>query len=85
VPFDLEICQQNLIMIYALLNCRLFKMSKRTLHTYCYLFFDPGKPEKIGSTVFAKDGYTNWKKAKGNFNGYSTCKTHNNARLKCDE
>jgi hypothetical protein len=28
-------------------------------YLYCYLFFDPGKPEKIGSAVFAKDGYTN--------------------------
>jgi len=52
---------------------------------YCYLFFDPGKPEKIGSSVFAKDGYTNWKKAKDNFNQHGTCKTHNNARLKCDD
>jgi len=26
---------------------------------YCYLFFDPGKPEKFGSSVFAKDGYVN--------------------------
>jgi len=23
---------------------------------YCYLFFDPGKPEKFGSSVFAKQG-----------------------------
>jgi hypothetical protein len=23
---------------------------------YCYLFFDPRKPEKFGSTVFAKEG-----------------------------
>ncbi|CAD6258505.1 unnamed protein product [Miscanthus lutarioriparius] len=52
---------------------------------YCYLFFDPGKPEKFGSSVFAKDGYTNWKKAKDNFNQHGTCKTHNNARLKCDD
>nr|AWA44608.1 Os01g0293600 protein [Saccharum spontaneum] len=52
---------------------------------YCYLFFDLGKPEKFGSSVFAKDGYTNWKKAKDNLNQHSTCKTHNNARLKCDD
>ena len=52
---------------------------------YCYLFFDPGKPEKFGSSVFAKDGYVNWKNAKDTFNQHSTCKTHNNARLKCDD
>jgi hypothetical protein len=33
---------------------------------YCYLFFDLGKSEKFGCSVFAKDGYTNWKKAKDN-------------------
>ena len=52
---------------------------------YCYLFFDPGKPEKFGTSVFAKDGYVNWKNAKDTFNQHSTCKTHNNARLKCDD
>ncbi|XP_066342099.1 uncharacterized protein [Miscanthus floridulus] len=45
----------------------------------------PNGPEKFGSSVFAKDGYTNWKKAKDNLNQHGTCKTHNNARLKCDD
>jgi hypothetical protein len=52
---------------------------------YCYLFFDPGKPEKFGSTVFARDGYNNWKKAKDNLHQHSTCKTHTNAVLKCGD
>jgi hypothetical protein len=26
---------------------------------YCYIFFDPGKPEKFGSSVFAMKGYNN--------------------------
>jgi hypothetical protein len=52
---------------------------------YCYLFFDLGKPEIFGSSVFAKDGYVNWKKAKNTFNQHTTCKTRNNARLKHDD
>ncbi|XP_062217695.1 uncharacterized protein LOC133917884 [Phragmites australis] len=52
---------------------------------YCYLFFEPGKPEKFGSDVFAKSGYVNWKKALHTFERHGNCKTHNNARLKCDD
>ncbi|TVU40845.1 hypothetical protein EJB05_14325, partial [Eragrostis curvula] len=52
---------------------------------YCYLFFQPGKPSKFGSDVFAKSGYTNWKKALKNFQKHSDCKTHGNARLMCED
>ena len=30
---------------------------------YCYLFFNSAKPEKFGSSVFAHQGYVNWKKS----------------------
>jgi len=52
---------------------------------YCYLFFNSGKPEKFGSSVFAHQGYVNWKKAKDAFSKHSACKTHVDARLKCDD
>jgi hypothetical protein len=51
---------------------------------YCYLFFNSAKPEKFGSSVFAHQGYVNWKKAKDNLNKHSNCKTHVEARLSCD-
>jgi len=52
---------------------------------YCYLFFNSGKPEKFGSSVFAHQGYVNWKKAKDTLSNHSVCKTHVEARLKCDD
>lgn len=52
---------------------------------YCYLFFNSAKSEKFGSSVFAHQGYVNWKKAKSTFNNHSVCKTHAEARLKCDD
>ena len=52
---------------------------------YCYLFYNSAKPAKFGSSVFAHDGYVNWKKAKDTFNKHSVCKTHAEARLKCDD
>jgi hypothetical protein len=52
---------------------------------YCYLFFNSAKPEKFGSSVFAHQGYVNWKKAKDNLNKHSNCKTHIEARLSCDD
>ena len=52
---------------------------------YCYLFFNSAKPEKFGSSVFAHQGYVNWNKAKDTFNNHSVCKTHVEARLKCDD
>jgi hypothetical protein len=48
-------------------------------------FFNLGKPENFDSFVFAIKGYNNWKKAKETFNRHTTCKTHNDARLKCDD
>ena len=51
---------------------------------YCYLFFHSGKPENFGSSVFAKLGYVNWKKAKETFRSHTNCKTHTDARLRCD-
>jgi hypothetical protein len=63
-----------------------YSISKDTAYClYCYLFFDPGKPEKFGSTVFAKEGYVNWKKAIETFRKHSSCKTHTDARIKCDD
>jgi len=52
---------------------------------YCYLFFNSAKPEKFGSSVFAHQGYVNWKKAKDTFNNHNVCKTHVEARLKCED
>jgi hypothetical protein len=52
---------------------------------YYYLFFNSGKPEKFGSSVFAHQGYVNWKKAKDNLSRHGACKTHVEARLKCDD
>jgi len=52
---------------------------------YCYLFFNSAKAEKFGSTVFAHQGYVNWKNAKDTFHKYGVCKTHAEARLKCDD
>ncbi|KAJ1275611.1 hypothetical protein BS78_05G148400 [Paspalum vaginatum] len=52
---------------------------------YCYLFFDPRKSENFGSSVFAKQGYVNWKKSKEAFARHSSCKTHVESRLKCDD
>jgi hypothetical protein len=52
---------------------------------YCYLFFNLAKAEKFGSTVFAHQGYVNWKNAKDTFHNHSVCKTHAEARLKCDD
>jgi len=52
---------------------------------YCYLFFNSAKPEKFGSSVFAHQGYVNWKKAKDTLSNHSVCKTHVEARLKCDD
>ncbi|KAG2574030.1 hypothetical protein PVAP13_7KG294901 [Panicum virgatum] len=52
---------------------------------YCYLFFNSSKPEKFGSSVFAHQGYVNWKKAKGTFNKHNICKTHVEARQKCED
>lgn len=51
----------------------------------CYLFFEPGKPEKFRSNVFAKVGYEKWKKALERFYKHATSYSHNNARLKCDD
>jgi hypothetical protein len=51
---------------------------------YCYLFFEPSKPAKFGSDVFAKTGYSNWKKALHNFEKHTNCKSHNDSRLKCE-
>ena len=52
---------------------------------YCYLFFNSSKPEKFGSSVFAHQGYVNWKKAKDTFNKHNVCKTHVEARQKCED
>jgi len=52
---------------------------------YCYLFFNSGKAEKFGSSVFAHQGYTNWKNAKDTFHKHSASKAHTEARLKCDD
>jgi hypothetical protein len=52
---------------------------------YCYLFFNSAKSEKFGSTVFAHQGYVNWKNAKDTFHKHNVCKTHAEARLKCDD
>jgi hypothetical protein len=52
---------------------------------YCYLFFNSAKAEKFGSSVFAHQGYTNWKNAKDTFHKHSASKTHTMARLKCDD
>ncbi|XP_039805170.1 uncharacterized protein LOC120669495 [Panicum virgatum] len=52
---------------------------------YCYLFFNSAKPEKFGSSVFAHQGFVNWKKAKDIFNNHNVCKTHVEARLKCED
>jgi hypothetical protein len=52
---------------------------------YCYLFFNSAKTDKFGSSVFAHQGYVNWKKAKDTFSKHSVCKTHAEARLKCDD
>jgi hypothetical protein len=52
---------------------------------YCYLFFNLGKPENFGSSVFAHQGYVNWKKTKDTLSKHSACKTHVEARMKCDD
>ena len=52
---------------------------------YCYLFFNSGKPENFGSSVFAHQGYINWKNAKDTFQKHSASKNHTEARLKCDD
>jgi hypothetical protein len=39
----------------------------------------------VRSSVFAHQGYVNWKKAKDTFNKHSVCKTHTEARLSCDD
>jgi len=52
---------------------------------YCYLFFNSAKSKKFGSSVFAHQGYVNWKKAKDTLSNHSVCKTHVEARLKCDD
>jgi len=52
---------------------------------YCYLFFNSSKAENFGSSVFAHQGYVDWKKAKDTFSNHSVCKTHVEARLKCDD
>jgi hypothetical protein len=62
-----------------------YSESKDVAYCLYYLFFDMRKLENFGSSVFEKDGYNNWKKAKDNLNQHNTCKTHNNSRLKCDD
>ena len=52
---------------------------------YCYLFFQPGKPEKFGSNVFAKIGYEQWKKALEKFDKHAASQSHCNSRLNCDD
>ncbi|KAJ1298816.1 hypothetical protein BS78_01G482600 [Paspalum vaginatum] len=52
---------------------------------YCYLFFEPGKPEKFGSSVFAKVDYEKWKKALERFEKHAASLSHRNARMKCDD
>ncbi|WVZ58781.1 hypothetical protein U9M48_009012 [Paspalum notatum var. saurae] len=52
---------------------------------YCYLFFEPGKSEKIGSNVFAKFGYEKWKKALEKFDKHAAFIAHKNTREKCDD
>ncbi|KAJ1257010.1 hypothetical protein BS78_K238300 [Paspalum vaginatum] len=52
---------------------------------YCYLFFEPGKPDKFGCNVFAKVGYEKWKKALERFDKHAASLSHNNARMKCDD
>ncbi|XP_066392140.1 uncharacterized protein [Miscanthus floridulus] len=44
-----------------------------------------GKPKKFGSSVFAHQGYINWKNAKDTFQKHSASKNHTEARLKCDD
>ncbi|XP_066383478.1 uncharacterized protein [Miscanthus floridulus] len=43
------------------------------------------QPEKFGSSVFAHQGYINWKNAKDTFQKHSASKNHTEARLKCDD
>jgi hypothetical protein len=52
---------------------------------YYYLFFEPGRPEKFGSDVFAKKGYEKWKKALQRFDKHAASQSHNNAIMKCDD
>ena len=52
---------------------------------YCYLFFNSGKAKKFGSSIFAHQGYINWKNAKDTFQKHSASKNHTEARLKCDD
>jgi len=59
--------------------------SESTYCLYCYLFFNSAKPEKFRSPIFAHQGYVNWRKAKDIFNNHGVCKTHVEARLKCDD
>ncbi|XP_066373709.1 uncharacterized protein [Miscanthus floridulus] len=43
------------------------------------------QPEKFGSSVFAHQGYINWKNAKDTFQKHSASKNYTEARLKCDD
>lgn len=52
---------------------------------YCYLFFEPGKPDKWGSNVFAKVSIGKWKKALEKFDKHGASHSHCNARLKCED
>lgn len=52
---------------------------------YCYHFFEPGKPEKFGSDVFAKTGYEKWKKTLEKFEKHGDSIAHGVARQKCDD
>ncbi|KAJ1282880.1 hypothetical protein BS78_03G085400 [Paspalum vaginatum] len=56
-----------------------------TFCLYRYLFFEPGKSEKFGSSVFAKVGYEKWKKALERFEKHAASLSHRNARMKCDD
>ncbi|XP_039805122.1 zinc finger MYM-type protein 1-like [Panicum virgatum] len=52
---------------------------------YCYLFFEPRKPDKWGSNVFAKVGIEKWKKTLEKFDKHGSSYSHCNARLKCED
>jgi hypothetical protein len=48
-------------------------------------FFNSAKAEKFGSSVFARQGYVNWKNAKDTSYKHSASMTHTEARMKCDD
>ena len=62
-------------------------VNQRMLHFACTVifFFEPSKPEKFRSDVFAKKGYEKCKKALESFDKQAACQSDNNAIMKCDD